>query len=53
MEPINNVIRQRRDLFMKITNRYLGLDYDEINEKLCGRDKEAGLCCFYLQRVPG
>jgi len=54
LEPFNAVIKQNRDLFQKINYRYLGLDYDEINERLCGRDKESerlpyfGLCVSLL-----
>lgn len=27
---------------LKITYAYLGLNYEEINDGLCGRDKESG-----------
>ncbi|KAI6216737.1 hypothetical protein M3Y95_01259600 [Aphelenchoides besseyi] len=47
MEPINRVVRKRRDLIMKIMNRYLGLDYDEINAIPCRRDKESQILPYF------
>ncbi|KAI6216824.1 hypothetical protein M3Y95_01255100 [Aphelenchoides besseyi] len=47
LKSINRVIKRHRDLIMKILNRYLGLDDDEINTSVCSSDRESQLLPYF------